>query len=250
MPDRICVSLGACRLLRVASSWGRHCSTLSRPCPKACRPRGPAKRGSGSVGDARARSLFRGRPHTASGSHLPGEGTAPSFRGRAPKRRPRGPAKRGSGSVGDARARSLFRGRPHTASGPHLPFGRYRSALRGCNHSRYRLSHIPSPKAPSRARGGLVQGFLRPLQPARGPEPVIGCHAERGPSTLAPPWSRDTVFDLVHTCPTISFTVTVRPQGSPGGEVAYVMSARPGRNQLLVFSAGTFFRSFSTRTGR
>ncbi len=42
------------------------------------RPRGPAQRGSGSAGDvAIALHTQRGRPHPASGSHLPAEGTAP-----------------------------------------------------------------------------------------------------------------------------------------------------------------------------
>ncbi len=59
------------------------------------RPRGPAKRGSGSVGDAATSFTYWGRPHPASGPHLPTEGTAPpcavAFRVVAPCSAPQKP---------------------------------------------------------------------------------------------------------------------------------------------------------------
>src|SRR5574337_1849300 len=45
-------------------------------------PRGPAKRGSGSGGDARPRLRHVGHPHPATGSHLPAEGHRSALRGR------------------------------------------------------------------------------------------------------------------------------------------------------------------------
>ena len=42
-------------------------------------PEGPAKRGSGSGGDAETAQMILGRLHPATGSHLPLEDTAPPF---------------------------------------------------------------------------------------------------------------------------------------------------------------------------
>jgi hypothetical protein len=52
---------------------------LLRPsrCAPERSPRGPAKRGSGSGGDARPREELSGRLQPATGSHLPSEETAP-----------------------------------------------------------------------------------------------------------------------------------------------------------------------------
>jgi len=81
------------------------------------RSRATAKRGSGSGGDARPRLWYVGRPHPATGSHLPLEGHRFVLRGRAPERRPRGRAKRGLGSGGDARPRPWYIGALHPTSG-------------------------------------------------------------------------------------------------------------------------------------
>ena len=95
--------------LHIFGRTSLRCNSLQwNGAPERC-PRGPAKRGSGSGGDARPRLWYMGRPHPATGSHLPVEDTAPALRGRAPERCPRGPAKRGSGSGGDARPRSMVR---------------------------------------------------------------------------------------------------------------------------------------------
>src|SRR5687768_1478705 len=53
-------------------TWLR-CNSLEWGATKRC-TRGPAKQGSGSVGDA---ATAFGAPHPATGSHLPSEGTAP-----------------------------------------------------------------------------------------------------------------------------------------------------------------------------
>ena len=94
------------------------------------RSRAPAKRGSGSGGDARPRLWYVGRPHPATGSHLPLEGHRFVLRGRAPERCPRGRAKRGSAAAG-------MPDRAHGTLGRCIPLrvapssGRHCSALRG-----------------------------------------------------------------------------------------------------------------------
>jgi hypothetical protein len=85
------------------------------------RPRDPAKQGSGSGGDARPRVWYVRRPHPATGSHLPAEGTAPPC-AVAPQSVARGTLRsrdRAASGMPDCGVCDVRR--PHPATGSHLP---------------------------------------------------------------------------------------------------------------------------------
>jgi uncharacterized low-complexity protein len=146
----LCMGLGGRIFLR---------KRLLRPsrCAPERSPRGPAKRGSGSGGDAKtapgycwgANSPLRGRIFLRKRLLRPSRC--------APERSPRGPAKRGSGSGGDAKTA------PGYCWGANSPLrGRIflrKTLLRPSRSTRVVAFRAPHPAKPPSCQPRLVQGF-------------------------------------------------------------------------------------------
>ena len=123
------------------------------------RPRGPAERGSGSVGYRDRVCDTLGRPHPATGSHLPLEDTARPF-AVATRSAGRGTREAGSTHVGDAATALMDDWAVHPAAGWHLPSEDTAPPFAVAPFASSPFAH-PIPQSRRRARAGFIQRFLK-----------------------------------------------------------------------------------------